>query len=90
MRVAQQNQKELMNFMSQQKSEDYNEMSSMRTMIQDKQNEDHVLGVKQKEKSTALFNEVVRLGEEHDKVQDSVQQISLNMETRIQSLEARL
>ncbi len=39
----------------------------MRTFLQDKLNEDHLTGVKQKEKSTVLFNEIVRLGEEAEK-----------------------
>jgi hypothetical protein len=39
----------------------------MRTFLQDKLNEDHINGIKHKEKSTVLFNEVVRLGQEYEK-----------------------
>ena len=55
----------------------------MRSLIQDKQNEDHVNGVKTKEKTTALFNEVVRIGEEQEKNSDVISQLQMNLETRL-------
>jgi hypothetical protein len=42
-------------------------------MIQDRSNDDHLDGVKQKEKATALFNEMVRIGEEQEKQQEGLQ-----------------
>jgi hypothetical protein len=39
----------------------------MRTYLQDKLNDDHLNTIKHKEKSTVLFSEVVRLGEETEK-----------------------
>ena len=39
----------------------------MRSFLHEKLNEDHLNGIKTKEKSTILFNEVVRLGQEYEK-----------------------
>jgi len=39
----------------------------MRNFLQDKLNDDHLNAIKTKEKSTVLFSEVVRLGEEAEK-----------------------
>ncbi len=62
----------------------------MRGYLQDKLNDDHLSSVKQKEKSTVLFNEVVKLGEKNEKHQEIIQNLSINYESRIQTLEARL
>jgi hypothetical protein len=42
----------------------------MRQYMQEKMNEDHVSNVKNKEKNTVLFNEVVRIGETNEKHQE--------------------
>lgn len=39
----------------------------MRGFLQDKLSEDHMNSLKTKEKSTVLFTEVVRLGEQYEK-----------------------
>lgn len=62
----------------------------MRTFLQEKLNEDHLQGIKQKEKSTVLFNEVVRLGQEYEKQIEFLQNLNQNYEGRIQTLESRL
>jgi hypothetical protein len=62
----------------------------MRTFLQDKLNEDHINGIKHKEKSTVLFNEVVRLGQEYEKQIEYLQSLNTNYESRLQVLEGRL
>jgi hypothetical protein len=62
----------------------------MRTFLQEKLNEDHIGTIKQKEKSTVLFNEVVRLGQEYEKQIDYLQGLNSNYENRIQTLESRI
>ena len=62
----------------------------MRTFLQEKLNDDHLSNVKQKEKSTVLFNEVVRLGQETEKQVEFLQGLNQNYENRIQTLESRL
>jgi hypothetical protein len=62
----------------------------MRAFLQDKLNEDHLGSIKQKEKSTVLFNEVVRLGQDYEKQIEFLQQLNSNYENRIQTMEARL
>jgi hypothetical protein len=62
----------------------------MRTFLQDKLNEDHLNGIKHKEKSSVLFNEVVRLGQEYEKQIEYLQQLNTNYESRLQVLEGRL
>jgi len=53
-------------------------------------NDDHISNVKNKEKNTVLFNEVVRIGEMNEKHQEVLSNIQVGMESRIQTLEARL
>ena len=62
----------------------------MRTFLQDKLNDDHINGIKTKEKSTVLFNEVVRLGQEYEKQIEYLQSLNTNYESRLQVLEGRL
>lgn len=66
------------------------ELGQMRQFMQDKINEDHVSNVKNKEKNTVLFNEVVRIGEVNEKHQDVISNLQVGLESRIQTLEARL
>ena len=72
LRISEGNQKELLSYLKNfQKQEDL-ELTQMRSLLQDKYSEDHSNTVKQREKSTALFNEVVRLGEEMEKNNEQV------------------
>lgn len=48
----------------------------MRTFLQDKMNNDHLNAIKTKEKSTVLFSEVVRLGEENEKQIELLQNLN--------------
>ena len=62
LRVSEEQNRELANFIKSLQTQSDQELTQMRTFLQDKLNEDHLQGIKQKEKSTVLFNEVVRLG----------------------------
>lgn len=55
----------------------------MRVYLQDKLNEDHISNVKNKEKNTILFNEVVRIGETNEKQQAVLQSLQVGLESRI-------
>lgn len=67
LRVSEEQNRELANFIKSLQTQSDQELTQMRTFLQDKLNEDHLQGIKQKEKSTVLFNEVVRLGQEYEK-----------------------
>ena len=55
----------------------------MRSLLQDKYSEDHSNTVKQREKSTALFNEVVRLGEEMEKNTEQMSGLNVDLTNRL-------
>ena len=55
----------------------------MRNFLQDKLNDDHLVSVKTKEKSSVLFNEIVRLGEENSKHNELLNQVTVQYENRI-------
>jgi len=82
--------REIQNFVKSVQSQGDSELSQMRAYLQDKLSEDHLSSVKQKEKSTVLFQEVVRLGEQYEKQLEQLQNLNMNYENRIQTLEARL
>ena len=64
LRVAEESNKELTAFMRSLQSQGDNEMASMRNFIQQKISEDQQSVAKTNEKSSILFNEMVRLGKE--------------------------
>jgi len=90
LRIADENNRELMNFIKSIQTQSDAELTQMRAFLQEKLNEDHIGGIKQKEKSTVLFNEVVRLGQEYEKQIEFLQSLNSNYENRIQTMEARL
>lgn len=55
------------------------EMTSLRGWINDRVGADSVHIVKQNEKSSALFTEVVRLGEEHEKTIQTLQSLNQDL-----------
>lgn len=67
-----------------------NELVQMRTFLQEKITEDHKLHQKHKEKGQVLFSELVRLGEGHEKTTEFLQNLSLNLESRILNIENRV
>ena len=62
----------------------------MRNFLQTKLSEDHADKVKTKEKSSILFNELVRIGQESEKQQRQLQGLNHQLEERIAVLEQRL
>ena len=61
----------------------------MREIIQKKLTEDQNAAIKEREKTKALFNEVVRLGETQERQSDLLQNNNLGLETRLQAVEAK-
>lgn len=90
LRVSEEQNRELANFIKSLQTQSDQELTQMRTFLQDKLNEDHLNGIKHKEKSSVLFNEVVRLGQEYEKQIEYLQQLNTNYESRLQVLEGRL
>ena len=62
----------------------------MRNFMQSKLSEDHADKVKTKEKSSILFNELVRIGQESEKHQNQLQNLNHQLEERIVLMEQRL
>ena len=62
----------------------------MRNFMQTKLSEDHADKVKTKEKSSILFNELVRIGQESEKQQSQLQGLNHALEQRIAVMEQRL
>ena len=59
-------------------------------MLQDKLTSEQTEVVKEREKSKALFFEVVRLGEQQERHNELLQNVNLGLESRIQQLESQL
>ncbi len=55
----------------------------MRQFLQQKISEDNAQQAKSNEKNSVLFNEIVRLGQAHEKYQEKVESISTQYESRI-------
>jgi hypothetical protein len=66
------------------------ELVQMRQFLQEKLTEDHKLHQKHKEKGQVLFGEVVRLGENYEKTNEFLQNLSLGLESRILAIENRV
>ena len=64
------------------------EMGQLREMLQQKVTSEQSELTKEREKSKALFFEVVRLGESSERQNEMLQNVNLGIETRIQSLES--
>lgn len=62
----------------------------MRELIADKLGEDQLVNVKNKEKNVALFNEVVRIGQELDRQSGQLQSLILSVEGKFQAVDTRL
>jgi hypothetical protein len=90
LRVSEEQNREMVNFIKSIQTQGDVELSQMRQFLQEKLNEDHLTTIKSKEKSTVLFSEVVRLGQEGEKQIEYLQSLNQNFENRIQTLEARL
>ena len=66
------------------------ELVQIRSFLQEKFTEDFKLHQKHKEKGQVLFGEIVRLGENYEKTNDFLQNLSLNLESRILTIENRV
>lgn len=66
-----------------------NEIVGIKSNLQEKRIEEHASMMKEKEKATALFLEVVRLGDALEKIQDSIKGTSGGVENRLQYLEGK-
>ena len=62
----------------------------MRSVLGDKLGEDHLVTIKNKEKSVALFNEVVRIGQDLDKHASQLQQHLVATESKFQTFETKI
>ena len=67
LRVAEDNNLQMSNFIKGLQSQSESELAQMRNFLQTKLSEDHADKVKTKEKSSILFNELVRIGQESEK-----------------------
>ena len=56
----------MVNFIKSLQSQSESELAQMRNFLQTKLSEDHADKVKSKEKSSILFNELVRIGQENE------------------------
>ena len=64
------------NFIKGLQSQSESELAQMRNFMQTKLSEDHADKVKTKEKSSILFNELVRIGQENDNQKNSLQSLN--------------
>lgn len=88
--IQEQNLKELMFFIKNTQNKDTNEVLQMRGMLQEKITEESSQLSKEREKSKALFLEMVRLGELHEKLSESLSLINQQFETRMMTLEGKI
>ena len=75
LRLTEENNREMANFIKSLQQQGDLELSSMREFLQQKITEDQQNSVKTNEKSSILFNEMVRLGKENDNYAERVQAI---------------
>ncbi len=61
----------------------------MREIIQEKLTEDQASALKERERSKTLFHEVVRLGEQHERNAEMIQNLNLALETKLQAIESK-
>lgn len=89
LRSVEQNNKEMQVFMKTVQSQTENELTQMREIVNEKFGEDQVIHVKNKEKNVALFNEVVRLGQETEKIGEAQRGVEKVIEVKISELEGK-
>lgn len=72
LRLTEDNNREMVNFIKNLQSQGDQELSSMRQFLQQKISEDYQNNTKSQEKNSVLFNEMVRLGQENEKYSERV------------------
>lgn len=76
-----------MNYVNSLQNNDTNDLLDMRGLIQEKITEDQQVFIKEREKTKALFGEVVRIGDAQDKNSEHIHALNLAIENRLQQLE---
>ena len=87
--LNEQNLKELMGYVNTINHTETNDLLEMKGQIQEKISEDQQVFIKEREKTKALFSEVVRIGEAQDKNSDHIHSLNLALENRLQQLEGK-
>ncbi len=80
LRITEDNNREMINFIKGLQSQGDNELNSMRQFLQQKITEDQQNSLKINEKNTVLFNEMVRLGQDNENYQERIQSITSTFE----------
>lgn len=88
--ISEANQRELMNYMTQTKKQDEAELKQLRIMVQEVQNDEQADKSKNNEKSAAMFQEVVRIGVEQEKMIENLQNLNTNLESQLTTLESKI
>ncbi|CAD8113035.1 unnamed protein product [Paramecium sonneborni] len=88
--IQEQNLKELLYFLKNTQNKDTNEVLQMRGMLQEKITEESSHLQKEREKTKALFMEMVRLGELQEKLQESLSTSHQHFEQRINGMESKI
>ncbi|KAL4480269.1 hypothetical protein ABPG74_020785 [Tetrahymena malaccensis] len=88
--LTEQNQKEILFFIRNMQKSETTEILQLRGIMQEKMTEEQSLLQKEREKSKALFMEVVRLGETQERQNDVFNNLQGQFESRIAILEAQL
>ncbi|CAD8193692.1 unnamed protein product [Paramecium octaurelia] len=88
--IQEQNIKELLYFLKNTQNKDTNEVLQMRGMLQEKITEESSQLQKEREKTKALFMEMVRLGELQEKLQESLSTSHQHFEQRINGMESKI
>ena len=89
MSFAEQNQRELLDYVKSLQHQENHELNQMRSILQEKLTEDQGFAIKEKERSKTLFHEVVRLGEQQERSAEVLQNLNLSLEAKIQAMETK-
>ena len=87
--IAEQNFKEIQNFIQTFQKLDSGEINQMRVLLQDKISEDQQVFMKEREKSKAFFNELVRVGELQEKQAKEIYGLGSELDSRLRGLESK-
>jgi len=86
---AEQNQRELLDYVKSLQHQENHELNQMRSILQEKLTEDQGFAIKEKERSKTLFHEVVRLGEQQERSAEVLQNLNLALEAKVQAMETK-
>ena len=80
LRLSEEQNAQMSNFIKSLQSQSESELAQMRNFLQTKLSEDHSNQVKAKEKSSILFNELVRIGHESTSQKQNLQNLNHQLE----------